>query len=71
MTEGELTWAKAMADVIQTSEDATDDLARLVARTQDTALTEGLLDIVRHHRIEILRMQCHLAELCNRPPGSR
>ena len=70
MTEARLAWVKAVADIIQTTEEAADELAQFAAQTKDDALTAGLHEMVRHRRIEILKMQCQLAELCGGPSGS-
>ena len=64
MTDTNLAWAKAIAGFIQTTEEAADELAQLAAQTKDATLTRGLREMVRHRRIEILKLQCQLANLC-------
>jgi hypothetical protein len=64
MTNANFAWAKAIAGIIQTTEEAADELVQLAAQAEDAALTAGLHEMVRHRRIQILKMQCQLAELC-------
>ena len=69
MTDLLLALVGAIKDAIRLTEDALCEIATLAAIADDPAMATALHEICRHQRINILKMQCQIAELHGVMPG--
>jgi hypothetical protein len=69
MTDLALALVGAIRDAIRLTEDATHEIVTLAALGNDPAMAAALFEICRHQRINIVKMQCQIAELCAVMPG--